>query len=1681
MSVGLDKLLDRGMVILDNVCDYAPGVSTISNAVNLIFQKTILTPEGKEPNSLYGKHLREKDKIECLVLMIPFAKFALWVYCKWNLADFRENPEEITSFSIIVQKEIVREDNSLIMHASQEVQEEMMPRCSEVVQKRMIASNEYMIKFATRKVQQEMLIRCTKRVQEIIVLQDPYFISYVSRDIQQEMFPKLLEETQLKVLEVILTEIPDEMRFFWECASESVRERIDSDVAKTQPGIAPPEKDLASCNTLVQWRALDHICKEELIPEMEKGAISTGLSGRFTEILEKVDKKAIDFVLFNYFNKVSVNQTILQSIKTAFSIKDVRDVIQDLPADEEIKNKLLIEQACIGLQYSSKLAFCLEAVQIQAVTRNIELLSYCSEALQRAAVRKDIKMLKYCNINMQYRMIEERLELLAAASSVVKKAVGGQWEILRGYRVVLAAGGSHSSQIVQQLVVQKLPKNLHECLPKVQEQIIAKDHRKIQFASDDIQKAVVEQNPKNLCYCAITIQEEIVLKDRAKIRFVGESVRESILAKTPALLLFCEEDIQKEVITKDPTKLTFATKAVQMEIVKSLPTEIQRKYLEEHPADFACVSKELQQAILDEVNSIKQNVDVDFSIQSIAMQSLVVETSPSWFEKLTDEAARALLGARPDLFDKVGGDIKKTVGREVDAARADISKASPLVQKIVVSGDPKAVRKCSEDVQKIVLENDPQLLQYFSTDKQEDIARQNLEMFQYCDCDLQKQMIEDDTSKDKALFRWASETVQKELIEEKGDNILYANPNVQKAYLPFVSIRSQLEFLSQKPDMFGSVSQDAQAKINNDIQDAQNNPEKLQYKSVIVQKRAVDQNPWLLQYLSQDQQLAILESNPQLLLHASKDLQVKVQQKVNTVLAEGVEEFQKASLLIQKLVIDKDPGMIQCCGADHRLFLIANYPEMLVHCHDDMQEELAKENPKDRLKFCHEVVQLKIIKEKSEMVVYASDAVKENNFPKMGSELQIEILNKNSEMFAMASETVQKAINTVCYKKIELLKPLEKGAPLSGVQEEALRLVHKLPVIIQRKLVEIDNAKLQYCELELQIKILMERPDLFDHVSKDVKDIIELKISKGEVFGGVAEVVYINKHPEKLCIFSEAAQEKYVSKDPESMLKHASKSFALSFVLKNRGLLQHATSDIQKRVALEDPEEFLCFCSKEVIRSLVTENYKLFYSLPEEFGIATQETLLNEMPAPTQLIIVTEHPDMFEHLGKKEKDVINLEVERVLSSPSAAFSYARPVQRIAIERNPEILQYAIEDLQRIVVKQDIRMLQYANSKVQKEVALENLEENIPFCSHAVQKELALEDSKNNFRYCSSDVQAEVVIAHKAGGLNFILHVSKEGLQKIVQREPEIFLGVTDTEFVLKVLAIEDSVLAYFPEKMQKDIVDRGVRYLGCCSDALQEKLALDKPEDYLKYCSIATQKRIVLGDGIFKGQKDLIVYVSDEALKAVIIESPAILGTVIDINFAKKILGERASYDGGLFFDHFSSDFRSNPELRELAQADSIIRSGDDSSKKTPCRIWDYPVKGDKYTLDQSKLAFRDLKRLPYVNESIQIELIKNYALRPHSSELGHLEKQMDVVKKILLQNGLLLEHFSSDIRGNEQIVRGVVAKSPVALRFASPSVQRNLIKENPGLLGFASDEVRAPPKASEPTRFDAGNPHWHL
>jgi len=61
------------LIQVDNVCDYIPVVSSVTNLV-VIFQKYVVMPNLKESNIVnnhYFIHLQNKNTVRCVVLLLP--------------------------------------------------------------------------------------------------------------------------------------------------------------------------------------------------------------------------------------------------------------------------------------------------------------------------------------------------------------------------------------------------------------------------------------------------------------------------------------------------------------------------------------------------------------------------------------------------------------------------------------------------------------------------------------------------------------------------------------------------------------------------------------------------------------------------------------------------------------------------------------------------------------------------------------------------------------------------------------------------------------------------------------------------------------------------------------------------------------------------------------------------------------------------------------------------------------------------------------------------------------------------------------------------------------------------------------------------------------------------------------------------------------------------------------------------------------------------------------------------------------------------------------------------------------------------------------------------------------------------------------------------------------------------
>lgn len=99
----------KALVKLDNLCDYAPGVSSLSSLVNLI-QKIAVIPLMKESsitNSSYYTHLKEKSFLRCIILLIPgIGNLIVSLYDFFKKDDLNsailfvvKNPERLQSMS----------------------------------------------------------------------------------------------------------------------------------------------------------------------------------------------------------------------------------------------------------------------------------------------------------------------------------------------------------------------------------------------------------------------------------------------------------------------------------------------------------------------------------------------------------------------------------------------------------------------------------------------------------------------------------------------------------------------------------------------------------------------------------------------------------------------------------------------------------------------------------------------------------------------------------------------------------------------------------------------------------------------------------------------------------------------------------------------------------------------------------------------------------------------------------------------------------------------------------------------------------------------------------------------------------------------------------------------------------------------------------------------------------------------------------------------------------------------------------------------------------------------------------------------------------------------------------------------------------------------------------------------
>lgn len=71
--MGISAVVARGLVVADQICDYIPVLSSLSNAIVLLFQKYVCPGLAEETRKThhYWQHITNKNEFRCKLLLIP--------------------------------------------------------------------------------------------------------------------------------------------------------------------------------------------------------------------------------------------------------------------------------------------------------------------------------------------------------------------------------------------------------------------------------------------------------------------------------------------------------------------------------------------------------------------------------------------------------------------------------------------------------------------------------------------------------------------------------------------------------------------------------------------------------------------------------------------------------------------------------------------------------------------------------------------------------------------------------------------------------------------------------------------------------------------------------------------------------------------------------------------------------------------------------------------------------------------------------------------------------------------------------------------------------------------------------------------------------------------------------------------------------------------------------------------------------------------------------------------------------------------------------------------------------------------------------------------------------------------------------------------------------------------------
>jgi len=115
------SFIAKSLIIADDICDWAPAFSTVSNIID-IFQKCIVLPWLSHETireNYYLSHIYEKSYVRCLVLLIPIINLSALFYdaCQlWQNNKYVKNPFLSRDYSIFT---FIRFEKDLIFKANE--------------------------------------------------------------------------------------------------------------------------------------------------------------------------------------------------------------------------------------------------------------------------------------------------------------------------------------------------------------------------------------------------------------------------------------------------------------------------------------------------------------------------------------------------------------------------------------------------------------------------------------------------------------------------------------------------------------------------------------------------------------------------------------------------------------------------------------------------------------------------------------------------------------------------------------------------------------------------------------------------------------------------------------------------------------------------------------------------------------------------------------------------------------------------------------------------------------------------------------------------------------------------------------------------------------------------------------------------------------------------------------------------------------------------------------------------------------------------------------------------------------------------------------------------------------------------------------------------------------------------